>query len=225
MLAHTGNFEGARRGCASTEGGGVHAVPYDIPHSSVAKRQETLGTHIHNSSPNLTCVSNLLEWWVVQPIFRPPWPRTLACLALLVRHVIPLFILCLLQPSWPRSQVRVLHNLLRAPEAVYAALTMANDEMETVRELDTDFLRDFAQNLWFYYAEEDDWVGEQFVVVLRALRGSTPTESHVVTGRPGIPHAFCISASFFFLSSHRDCSHSYVFSRRRSQRRCSFAMC
>jgi len=72
--------------------------------------------------------------------------------------------------------------------------------METVRELDTDFLRDFAQNLWFYYAEEDDWVGEQFAVVLRALRGiGTPTESHVVIGHPGIPHAFCISASFFVL--------------------------
>jgi hypothetical protein len=48
MLAHTGDFEGARRwaGCASTEGGGVLAVPYDIPHSSVTKWQETLGTHI-----------------------------------------------------------------------------------------------------------------------------------------------------------------------------------
>lgn len=73
---------------------------------------------------------------------------------------------------------------------------MANDEMETVRELDADFLRDFAQNLWFYYVEEDDWVGEQFAVVMHALRGK-PTESHVVIGRPGIPHAFCISASFF----------------------------
>ncbi|KAF8497387.1 hypothetical protein F5888DRAFT_1697217 [Russula emetica] len=140
--------------------------------------------------------------------FRPPWPRTLAYLALLVRHVIPLFILRhLLQPSWPTSQVRVVHNLLRAPASIYAALTMANDEMETVHELDTDFLRDFAQDLWFYYAEEDDWVGEQLAVVLSALRGTpTATESHVVLGRPGIPHAFCISASFF--SSHRDhCSY------------------
>jgi hypothetical protein len=94
---------------------------------------------------------------------------------------------------------------------------MANDEMETVRELDTDFLRDFAQNSWFYYAEEDDWVGEQFAVVLRALRGTgTLTESHVVLGRPGIPHAFCISASFF--SSHRDYCSYLSFPRHRSQR-------
>ncbi|KAN0109027.1 DUF2305 domain containing protein [Russula decolorans] len=128
--------------------------------------------------------------------FRPPWPRTVAYLTLIFRHVIPLFVLRLLHPSWPTSQLRLVHNLLRAPAAIYAALTMANDEMETVRELDTDFLRDFAQNLWFYYAEEDDWVGEQFAVVLRASRGiGSPTGSHVVLGRPGIPHAFCINHS------------------------------
>jgi len=99
--------------------------------------------------------------------------------------------------SWPENQLQVVHNLLRAPAAIFAALTMANDEMQTVRELDVDFLRDFAHNLWFYYAEEDGWVGEQRAVVLRALRG-TPAklESHVVLDRAGIPHAFCISASF-----------------------------
>lgn len=129
--------------------------------------------------------------------FRPPWPRTLAYLALLFRHIIPLlFILRLLRSSWPTSQLRVVHNLLRAPAVIYASLTMANDEMETVRELDTEFLRDFAQNSWFYYAEEDNWVGEQFAVVLRVLRGTgTPMESHMVIGRSGIPHAFCINHS------------------------------
>ena len=102
---------------------------------------------------------------------------------------------------------------------------MANDEMETVRELDTDFLRDFAQNLWFYYAEEDDWVGEQFAVVLSALRGTGATESHVLLGRPGIPHAFCISC-VSFCSSHRHyCSYLCFSFRHRSQHRSSFAMC
>lgn len=132
----------------------------------------------------------------LQLFFLPPWPRTLAYLALLVRYFIPLFVLRLLQPSWPKSQLRVAHNLLNAPPAIYAALTMANDEMQTVRELDTDFLRDFARDLWFYYAEEDGWVGEERAVVLRGLRG-TPSESHVIFGRADVPHAFCISAFFF----------------------------
>ena len=207
MLVHTGNFEGARRRrCVSVEGGGVLAVPYDIPHSSVAKRQETLGTHVHNQSPFsllfrlLTCV--LYFNAAVQPFFRPPWPQALAYLALLVRHFIPLSILGLLQPSWPKNQLRVVHNLLKAPPAIYAALTMANDEMQTVRELDADFLWDFAQYLWFYYAEEDGWVGEERAAVLRKLGlGGTHAESHVIFGRADIPHAFCISASFFSFST------------------------
>jgi hypothetical protein len=73
---------------------------------------------------------------------------------------------------------------------------MAHDELETVRDLDTDFLREFAENLWFYYADEDDWVGDQRGVVLRALQG-TAMESHVIHDRGGAPHAFCISAACF----------------------------
>jgi Lipid-droplet associated hydrolase len=117
----------------------------------------------------------------------------MAHLSLLVRHV-PLCILRLFQPTWPINQLQVLRALLRAPAAIYAALTMAHDEMETVRELDVGFLRDFAENVSFYYAEEDDWVGEQRAVVLRALRG-TPAEGRVVHGRGGIPHVFCISTA------------------------------
>ncbi|KAI0249305.1 hypothetical protein BJV78DRAFT_1129761 [Lactifluus subvellereus] len=130
----------------------------------------------------------------LSPLFRPPWPRALAYLSLLVRHVPPYVLGLLAQPSWPRNQLQVLHGFLRAPAAIYSALTMAHDEMETVRELDVDFLRGFAENLWVYYAEEDDWVGEQREGVLRALRG-TPAEGQVVHDRGGIPHAFCINHS------------------------------
>lgn len=113
---------------------------------------------------------------------------------MLVRHV-PLFIFRLVQPSWPASQLQVIRSFLRAPAAIYASLTMAHDEMETVRDLDTDFLREFAEGLWFYYAEEDGWVGDQRGVVLRTLQG-TAAESHVVHDRGGVPHAFCISTAF-----------------------------
>ena len=132
----------------------------------------------------------------LKPLFRPPLPRTLAYLSLLVRHV-PLFIHRLAQPSWSASQLQVLRSFLRAPTAIYASLTMAHDELETVRDLDTDFLREFAENLWFYYADEDDWVGDQRRVVLRALQG-TAAESHVVLDHGGVPHAFCISAAFSY---------------------------
>jgi len=143
----------------------------------------------------------------VQPLFRPPWPRTLAFLSQFLRYLVPHplrnLLLRLVQPSWPESQLQVLHDLLRAPGAIYAALTMAHDEMERVRELDADFfLRAGAENVsvCVYYAREDGWVGvEQREVVLGALRG-TPAEGRVVFGPAGVPHAFCISAAFFFVS-------------------------
>ena len=65
MLAHTGNVEGACHWCTSNEGGSVHAIPYDIPHSSVAKRQETLGTHILRSPlPSLVLDTTVLLTFV-----------------------------------------------------------------------------------------------------------------------------------------------------------------
>jgi hypothetical protein len=102
--------------------------------------------------------------------------------------------------SWPESQLQVLRRFMQSPAAIYAGFTMANDEMKTVLELDVGFLREFSDRVWFYYAEKDDWVGEQREVVLRVLRG-TPAEARVVHGRSDIPHGFCISKySFFFLS-------------------------
>jgi hypothetical protein len=119
----------------------------------------------------------------------------LAYLSLLVRHV-PLSIHRLAQSSWPENQLQMLRRFLRAPKAIYASLTMAHDEMQTVLDVDADFLREFADDLWFYYADEDGWVGEQREVVLRALRG-TSAEGRVVHGPGGVPHGFCISAALF----------------------------
>jgi pimeloyl-ACP methyl ester carboxylesterase len=130
-----------------------------------------------------------------KPIFRPPWPRVTAYLSMLVQHT-PQFLLRLVMQSWPESQLQVLCRFLQAPAAIYAAFTMANDEMKTVLELDVAFLRKFSDKVWFYYAERDDWVGGQREVVLRALRG-TSAEARVVHGRSDIPHGFCISELFW----------------------------
>ena len=104
----------------------------------------------------------------------------------------PQWALRLVLHSWPESQLQVLRRFLQAPAALYASLTMADDEMKTVLELDVGFLREFSDKVWFYYAERDDWVGGQREVVLRALRG-TPAEVRVVHGHSDIPHGFTIS--------------------------------
>ncbi|KAH9974435.1 hypothetical protein BGW80DRAFT_1304066 [Lactifluus volemus] len=127
---------------------------------------------------------------------RPPWPRLVAYLSLLMGYA-PLYILGLAQPSWPRNQLQVLHGLLKAPAAIYSIMTMANSEMETLRELDADFLRGLAEGLWIHYAEDDNWVGEQREIVLSALRGTyAEIQGRIVLDRDnGIPHSFCINHS------------------------------
>lgn len=131
-----------------------------------------------------------------QPIFHPPWPRAAAYLSMFVQYT-PQCLLRLVMLSWPESQLQVLRRFLHAPAAIYAAFTMADDEMKTVRELDVSFLREFSDRVWFYYAERDSWVGAQREVVLSALRG-TPAEARVVHGRSDILHGFCISEYCFF---------------------------
>jgi hypothetical protein len=105
---------------------------------------------------------------------------------------VPQWILRRFFPSWPESQLRVLRRFLQSTAAIYASLTMADDAMKTVLELDVGFLREFSDKLWFYYAESDLWVSEQREAVLRALSG-TPAEVRVVYGHSDIPHDFSIS--------------------------------
>ncbi|KAI9443998.1 hypothetical protein H4582DRAFT_1918432 [Lactarius indigo] len=129
----------------------------------------------------------------LSPFFRPPLPRALAYLSLLVQHT-PQWVLHLVLNSWPESQLRFVYRFLQAPAAIYASLTMADDEFKTVLGPDADFLREFSDKVWLYYAERDDWVGGQREVVLRTLRG-TPAEVRVVHGPSDIPHGFCLNHS------------------------------
>src|SRR5258708_6087642 len=74
MLAHPGNFEDARRRrYASPARRRVYAVPYDIPHRTVAKRQDVLGTHIYtNSNLLLTLANSCLHFNNGGPAFLSP---------------------------------------------------------------------------------------------------------------------------------------------------------
>ncbi|KAI0265410.1 hypothetical protein BC834DRAFT_955727 [Gloeopeniophorella convolvens] len=144
--------------------------------------------------PTISHIGSTPSGRLLSPVFRLPWPRAITYLSVVVRHV-PLYVLGIIERGWPRHQLHVLHDFLQAPAAIYYAFTMANDEMEAVRELDMAFLREFAEDLWFYYAEK--WVGEQREAVLRAL-GETPvsaSETRVVRRRDEVPHAFCTNHS------------------------------
>lgn len=77
---------------------------------------------------------------------------------------------------------------------------MANQEMNDIKALDDSktsvgqLLREHSDKMWFYYAEKDDWVGNEKETVLGILKGVH--EGHhvrVVHGQEGIPHSFCVS--------------------------------
>lgn len=95
---------------------------------------------------------------------------------------------------WPESQVASLRPLIRSGPAVYQTLTMASEEMQRIRGLGDDI--DWAR-VWLFYGGNDDWVGTEREVVLRACK------SDRVVLDPDVPHAFCIRACgiLFFYST------------------------
>lgn len=69
---------------------------------------------------------------------------------------------------------------------------MARDEMATITDLDTVLLNEHKHRIWMFFAENDEWVGEQRAIILR-LFDADPESIRVVHGHRDIPHAFCIS--------------------------------
>lgn len=110
-----------------------------------------------------------------------------------VARIVPSAALSFLFREWPASQLHVLRDLITSPLAIDAALSMGLEEMKAIKELDLALLEDCREKLCFYYAEEDDWVGEEKTRVLDALHPHRESVSIVHDEVHGIPHAFCIS--------------------------------
>lgn len=98
----------------------------------------------------------------------------------------------LLYSDWPAAQLTVLRSLIASPSTVYAALSMAREEMCEIKELDEELLQKHRHRLHMYFAEEDGWVGHNKEAILKAFHGDAGTVK-IVHGDPDVPHAFCIS--------------------------------
>lgn len=72
---------------------------------------------------------------------------------------------------------------------------MAHEEMRDIKSLDVDLLQRHKHRLHLYFAEQDDWVGDNKNAIIEVFRGELDAIK-VVHGRQDIPHAFCISKSF-----------------------------
>ncbi|GJE87575.1 hypothetical protein PsYK624_036580 [Phanerochaete sordida] len=94
--------------------------------------------------------------------------------------------------DWPSAQRTVLRSLISSPTTIFNCLSMAHEEMISIAALDEELLQRNRKRLHMYFADDDDWVGEQKDKVLRALEGGQGTVK-VVHGGSDIPHAFCIN--------------------------------
>ena len=95
-------------------------------------------------------------------------------------------------PDWPDAQLMVLRMLLNSPDSAFTCLAMSKDEMEMIRDLDIDVLKRHQHRIHMYFAEVDDWVGDNKAAILREF-AADEENVRVVHGREGIPHSFCIS--------------------------------
>lgn len=84
----------------------------------------------------------------------------------------------------------MLRSLLDSPIAIFAALSMAHDEMKVIRALDQELLAAHKEKIWLYFARNDSWVGESRNDIVRVIGKES---LRVVDGERDIPHAFCIS--------------------------------
>ena len=133
-----------------------------------------------------------------QRFFRPPMPLVAALLSPLLR-ILPNFVYTAIYRAWPAPQLNILRDLLRSPTAIYACLTLADEEMKTIVGLDGGLMNEQQHKLWLYFAEYDDWVGESKERVINTFHPDHKA-IRVVHGETGIPHAFCIGEFCIWLT-------------------------
>lgn len=134
---------------------------------------------------------SVLLFHSMQWLFHPPLPRLISCASIALR-ILPRCILSFLYRDWPAAQVDVLQALIRSPAAIYACLTLAYNEMNTIKELDVDLLQKYRDRIHIFFADTDGWVGGQKETIIKALDADQESVQ-IIHGQHDIPHAFCIS--------------------------------
>jgi hypothetical protein len=126
-----------------------------------------------------------------QWLFNPPLPSLVSSLCLFVAPACP-FLLPILFWRWPAHQREVIQMLVKSPSSVFAALTMAHDEMQTVKALDVELLDELKSRIKWLYGFVDGWVGIHGDELVRHLGREVAAQN---IRYADLPHAFCIRES------------------------------
>ncbi|KAF9056550.1 hypothetical protein BJ165DRAFT_1434489 [Panaeolus papilionaceus] len=159
----------------------------------VFKRAEKKVSALFLLTPTISYIGSTPNGRKLTRIFSPALRSVLGALCPLA-HYIPPSIFRALFSTWPAEQLAVLRQFVSSSSCVLASLCMAHEEMKTIKEPDFKFLQKTSDRLYFYYAENDDWVGNEKCRILDKL-DPTESSSSVVRGPSEVPHAFCINHS------------------------------
>ncbi|BGP15399.1 hypothetical protein JCM10213v2_003367 [Rhodosporidiobolus nylandii] len=144
-----------------------------------------------SSTPNGRSLSPLFSSWLLRPVF-----YSSSALSYLPTSLLSRLVGLITGHSGPGA--RTTSELVSSPQTVLAALTMAREELATVRELDAQAVKRGAGRLWVYYAEEgrDGWVtAEGMREVEQAVQealGEEERKRRVRRCEEGMPHAFVL---------------------------------
>jgi len=126
-----------------------------------------------------------------QWLFNPPLPLLVSSLCSFIAPACP-FLLPILFRRWPSHQRKIIQKLIQSPSSVFAALTMAHDEMQAVTALDVELLDELKSRIKWLYGLVDEWVGIHGDEVVRLLGREVAAKN---LRYADLPHAFCIRES------------------------------
>ncbi|KAI0689887.1 hypothetical protein BC835DRAFT_1418198 [Cytidiella melzeri] len=124
-------------------------------------------------------------------LFKWPFPSILRWLSYALR-LVPMQVIYTMYGDWPTSQCQVLRGFLSSPFSIYNALTLADDEMKTITDLDVQLLQQHSHRIHLYFGESDDWVGKYRETIMQAFEADEDNVK-IARGHPDIPHSFCIN--------------------------------
>ena len=142
-------------------------------------------------TPNGRRLSPLFSSWALRPVF-----LSTSALSYLPRALLSRVVSLMTGQSGAGAQVTT--ALVGSPESVVAALAMAREELERVRDVDEAALERYGDRMWVYWAAEgvDGWVTEEAVreidEVLERVGGEEGRARRQRCSE-GMPHAFVLN--------------------------------
>ncbi|KAJ6574933.1 hypothetical protein B0H19DRAFT_1126435 [Mycena capillaripes] len=135
--------------------------------------------------PTLSHIADTPNGRQLSWLFKSPLPKIISWLSYLTRPL-PLSVFF----PWPVLQIAVLRSFLNSPATIFACLSMAHEEMATIRELDQSLLTEHTHRIFLYFAAHDDWVSTHKAQIIRAY---SPSETAMIVDQANVPHAFCLA--------------------------------